>query len=145
MRLLSRSSQANGGQRLGDARLDDGRGERLHALALAGDPDAVAADLRNLSQDAKLGLDAALDAFEERTGFMAARGVDPARLAFSAAFARNLDYYTGFIFEVRGAHDKPLAGGGRYDGLIARLGAGEAVPAVGCAIWLDRVAGEARR
>ena len=57
---------------------------------------------------------------------MAARGLDVERFAFSAAFARNLDYYTGFIFEMqdpRRDDGKPIVGGGRYDGLLQHLGA----------------------
>ena len=51
---------------------------------------------------------------------------------------------TGFIFEL---HDpdrpdlKPIAGGGRYDGVLSRLGAPTPVPAVGASLWLDRLAG----
>jgi ATP phosphoribosyltransferase regulatory subunit len=56
---------------------------------------------------------------------------------------RNLDYYTGFVFEIgdeRRPGSKPIVGGGRYDGLLAMLGAGTEVPAVGASIWLDRLA-----
>ena len=45
---------------------------------------------------------------------------------FSAAFVRDLDYYTGFVFEAvdpRRADARPAVGGGRYDGLARRLGA----------------------
>jgi ATP phosphoribosyltransferase regulatory subunit len=111
-------------------------------LAVSGDPDDSAATLRSLSAEANLGLDPALDSFEARTGFMAARGVDVANIGFSAAFARNLDYYTGFVFELTDpASDTPatLAGGGRYDALLARLGATRAIPAVGASIWVDRI------
>ena len=67
---------------------------------------------------------------------------------FSAAFVRDFDYYTGFVFE---AHDparpdaKPALGGGRYDGLARRLGATEDIPAVGAAISLDRLANGGER
>jgi ATP phosphoribosyltransferase regulatory subunit len=111
-------------------------------LAIAGDPDSAAAVARTLARDAGLDLAAALDAFEERTGFMAAGGLDVASFHFSADFARNLDYYTGFIFEIRDARrpDDPLVvGGGRYDRLLQHLGAPEPIPAVGCSVWLDRV------
>ena len=47
-------------------------------LAVSADPDEAAADLRALSSDAGIDLDAALDLFESRTGFLAARGVDVA-------------------------------------------------------------------
>jgi ATP phosphoribosyltransferase regulatory subunit len=60
-------------------------------LAIAGDPDAAAGELRTLAADAKIALDAALDLFESRTGFLAARGVDVVRIGFSTAFGRGLD------------------------------------------------------
>jgi len=124
----------------------DVRAVLAEALAIAGDPDTASSDLRALAGRAGLDLSQVLDAFEERTGFLAARGVDVTQIAFSAAFARNLDYYTGFIFEL---HDpsrseaKPVAGGGRYDQVLSRLGAKSAIPAVGASLWLDRLAGAA--
>src|SRR5262249_38706178 len=110
-------------------------------LAINGDPDTVALAIRGLATDASIDLGQVVDAFEARTGFMAARDINVGDLAFSASFARNLDYYTGFIFETsdrRKEDARPLAGGGRYDGLLAHLGAKRPVPAVGCALWLDR-------
>lgn len=114
-------------------------------LAITGDPDAAARDIRGLARDAGLSIGPAVDAFEERTGFMAARGLDVASFAFAADFARNLDYYTGFIFEAQGPggpNGRPLVGGGRYDRLLQHLGADAPVPAVGCSFWLDRIAAE---
>ena len=111
-------------------------------LAIAGEPDACSAALRKLARDARLDIHAALDSFDERLGFIAARGVDMARLRFAAGFGRNLDYYTGFVFE---AHDparadgRPLIGGGRYDRLLRVLGATADIPAVGAAIWCERL------
>nr|WP_236841789.1 ATP phosphoribosyltransferase regulatory subunit [Bosea sp. PAMC 26642] len=116
------------------------------ALAIAGDPDTASAALRALAQAASLDLGERLDAFDERTGFLAVRGVDVGAIAFSTAFARNLDYYTGFIFELHDAaraDGKPVAGGGRYDNVLTRLGAGSAIAAVGASLWLDRLAGDA--
>src|ERR671930_15008 len=60
----------------------------------------AAAELRTIAKDGSLKLDAALDLFESRTGFLAARGVDVRRIKFSTAFGRGLDYYTGFVFEL---------------------------------------------
>ena len=113
-------------------------------LAIAGDPDQVAAEIRGLARDAALDLERAIDALEERTGFMAVRGFDIASFSFAADFARSLDYYTGFIFEIgdpRRADGKPLVGGGRYDRLLQHLGAAEPVAAVGCSFWLERIGG----
>jgi ATP phosphoribosyltransferase regulatory subunit len=112
-------------------------------VAVAGDPDAAAAQLRVLAAEARLDMNEALDGFESRTGFIAARGVDVTTLRFSAAFGRNLDYYTGAVFEIRDARAvgaKPIVGGGRYDGLLQRLGSPVPIPAVGCSIWVDRLA-----
>ncbi len=112
-------------------------------LAVSGDPDAAAAELRQLASDAGLALDAALDLFESRTGFLAARDVDVSRIRFSTAFGRGLDYYTGFVFELNDPADRangPLVAGGRYDGLLTRLGAKQTIPAVGFAVWIERVA-----
>ena len=114
-------------------------------LAIHGDPDDGAAALRKLAGAAGLDLDAELDAFEARIGFMAARGLDIGAMRFSTSFARNLDYYTSFIFEVHtpvllsSAPSRPVAGGGRYDTLLGKLGAADPMPAVGASIWLDRL------
>src|SRR6266702_7657356 len=112
-------------------------------LAVGGDPDEAAAELRSFARDAKLALDSALDLLESRTGFLAARGVDVSRIRFSTAFGRGLDYYTGFVFELHqpgaGANGQ-LVAGGRYDGLLTRLGSLAPIPAVGFAAWIDRLA-----
>ena len=113
-------------------------------LAIAGDPDEAAAELRTLASSAGLRIESALDLFESRTGFLAARGVDVSTLKFSTAFGRGLDYYTGFVFELHdpaGPPNGPLVAGGRYDELLSRLGAKTQIPAVGFAVWIERVAG----
>jgi ATP phosphoribosyltransferase regulatory subunit len=112
-------------------------------LAVAGDPDEGAAELRTIAKDGSLKLDAALDLFESRTGFLAARGVDVRRIKFSTAFGRGLDYYTGFVFELhdpQGRAAGQLVAGGRYDGLLTRLGSAKPIPAVGFAAWIERLA-----
>jgi ATP phosphoribosyltransferase regulatory subunit len=113
-------------------------------LAIAGDPDEAAADLRALAADGNMkeALGPALDLFESRTGFLAARGLDLQRLRFSTAFGRGFDYYTGFVFELTDPSrtGDPLVAGGRYDGLLTRLGAAEPIPAVGFAAWIERLA-----
>jgi len=108
-------------------------------LGIAGEPDDAAGQLRTLASDAKLDLNAAIDQFESRTGFMAARGINTKTIRFSTAFGRGLDYYTGFEFELhaRGNSTEPLVGGGRYDGLLTRLGARQPIPAVGFSIWIE--------
>jgi ATP phosphoribosyltransferase regulatory subunit len=112
-------------------------------LGIAGDPDEAAAELRALAGSAGLRIEPALDLFESRTGFLAARGIDVGRIRFSTAFGRGLDYYTGFVFELHDAAARPngpLVAGGRYDELLSRLGAGSAIPAVGFAVFIERAA-----
>ncbi len=115
-------------------------------LSLSGDPDDAASELRALATDARIALGPALDLFETRTGFLAARGVDVRTIKFATDFGRGIDYYTGFVFELHeasgnGAGGKsPLVAGGRYDGLLTRLGAKEPIPAVGFAAAIEELA-----
>jgi ATP phosphoribosyltransferase regulatory subunit len=113
-------------------------------LAIRGDPDECAAELRALAADANMAaaLAPALDLFESRAGFMAAQGIDLKRVRFSTAFGRGFDYYTGFVFELTDSArtGDPLVAGGRYDGLLTRLGSPEPIPAIGFAVWIERLA-----
>jgi ATP phosphoribosyltransferase regulatory subunit len=113
-------------------------------LAISGHPDAASRALRSLARDVGLPIDKALASFDERIGFMAARGLPIDEFTYSAAFVRDLDYYTGFVFEASapGRSGPPALGGGRYDGLAHKLGAAQPTPAVGAAIWLDRLSPE---
>src|SRR6202023_3453463 len=108
-------------------------------LAIAGDPDDAIARLRALADDAKLNIPAAIDQFESRVGFMAARGINTGATRFSTSFGRGLDYYTGFEFELhaKGSGVEPLVAGGGYDGLITQLGAPNPIPAVGFSVWVE--------
>jgi ATP phosphoribosyltransferase regulatory subunit len=111
-------------------------------LGVAGDPDAASRQLRKLAAETRLDIGAALDSLDQRIGFLAARGMKVENYTFSAAFVRDLDYYTGFVFEAVEsgyAGARPAVGGGRYDGLARRLGAPADIPAVGAAIWIDRL------
>jgi len=95
--------------------------------------------LHALADDTKLDISAAIDQFESRVGFMAARGIDTRLTRFSTSFGRGLDYYTGFEFELHttGNGVEPLVAGGRYDGLMTQLGAATPIPAVGFSIWVE--------
>lgn len=123
-------------------------------LGVSGAPRAALKTLRSLARHNRLDIGKAVDAFEARLDAFAAHGIDLDRLVFAADFGRRLDYYTGFVFEMHGsrrAGGRPVVGGGRYDRLVALIGGGSAVPAVGFAIWLDRIpspppsSGEAKR
>jgi ATP phosphoribosyltransferase regulatory subunit len=122
----------------------DVRGLIERFLAIGGDPDECAGALRALAADANMTneLSPTLDLLESRNGFLAARDIDLKRIHFSTAFGRGFDYYTGFVFELTdpARTGDPLVAGGRYDGLLTRLGAAEPTTAVGFAVWIERLA-----
>jgi len=115
------------------------------AAALAGapaDPVRVLAESRRLAAvrsfaelEASAGADPAVAArladWRELLGLLAGLGVDDL-VRVDLGIVRGLAYYTGFVFEAFDAdgEQRALAGGGRYDGLIERMG-GPSLPAVG--------------
>lgn len=115
-------------------------------LAISGTPDSAALALGELAAEEAPGLAAAVERFTRRTLGLVGHGIDTDRLTFAADFGRRIDYYTGFVFELgdpRRPDGKPVAGGGRYDRLLSlirnRDGTGGDIPAVGFALWLDRL------
>jgi ATP phosphoribosyltransferase regulatory subunit len=113
-------------------------------LAIAGTPKKAAAAMRARAKREGLAIDKAIDRFTARADALARDGINLDAVAFAADFGRRLDYYTGFVFEVHDAarpKQQQIVGGGRYDKLMALIGAGESVPAVGFSIWLDRIRG----
>ncbi|HTV31747.1 MAG TPA: ATP phosphoribosyltransferase regulatory subunit [Methylocella sp.] len=109
-------------------------------LCIEDHPERASERLWALARREKLDLAASLDLFDARLAAIAAQGLALAKLQFSTRLTRNLDYYTGFVFEAcaEGAAE-PVIGGGRYDGLPQALGAKQPIPAVGAAIWIDRL------
>ena len=76
--------------------------------------------------------------FEKVQSFLRDAGVD---FELDPRLVRGLDYYTKTAFEIKYAPlgaQSAVAGGGRYDGLIAEMG-GNPTPAVGFATGLERV------
>ena len=57
---------------------------------------------------------------------------------FISDFGRDIEYYTGLVFEVF-SEKKEIARGGRYDDLLKSLGAKNNIPAVGAAINLNNI------
>jgi ATP phosphoribosyltransferase regulatory subunit len=57
---------------------------------------------------------------------------------FITNFGRDIEYYTGIVFEIF-AGNKEIARGGRYDDLLKSLGAKKNIPAVGAAINLNNI------
>ena len=59
-------------------------------------------------------------------------------IIFITNFGRDVEYYTGIVFEVFSGN-KEIARGGRYDDLLKSLGAKKNIPAVGAAINLKNI------
>jgi ATP phosphoribosyltransferase regulatory subunit len=84
----------------------------------------------------------AVNNYNARLAAIEDQGLNPRRFHFSANFGRDLEYYTGFVFQIEataGNHTVAVAGGGRYDNLLADLGSPTPIPATGFAIHTERV------
>lgn len=71
---------------------------------------------------------------------LSAQSIAPERITLDAGLGRGLHYYTGLIFEIAAPGGLQLCGGGRYDDLVTALGGRSAIPAIGFAYGLERVA-----
>src|SRR5215468_11323326 len=90
----------------------------------------------------KIDIEPALVSFKRRLDLLDSHGVDTRQAQFSAVFGRSLEYYTGFVFQAispKLGATSPIASGGRYDGLLADLGAPHPVVAVGACIHAERL------
>jgi ATP phosphoribosyltransferase regulatory subunit len=61
------------------------------------------------------------------------------KMIFSTNFGRDMEYYTGIVFEIYNSSRKEIARGGRYDGLLKSLGSKKNISAVGAAINLNNL------
>ena len=59
------------------------------------------------------------------------------KIIFSTNFGRELEYYTGMVFNIKDQSSTNLIQGGRYDNLLSNLGSNRKIPAVGAAINLN--------
>jgi histidyl-tRNA synthetase len=84
---------------------------------------------------------AEIDAIERISRHLYSLGYGDDKVALDLSIARGLAYYTGPVFEAI-LLDAPqfgsIFGGGRYDSLVMRF-LGEAIPAVGASIGVDRL------
>lgn len=121
--------------------LDGGKADALNAyLAIAGEASGMDSAFAAIAGCERF--KGARDYYAKRLFEMEELGLNPRRFHFAAGFGRELEYYTGFTFQIEA--DTPhgpvsVAGGGRYDNLLSDMGSPVAVPAVGCAIHTDRL------
>ena len=122
-----------------DAKVADAIAQLLN---ISGPAEEALTNIRALLKTAGINLDPQLAAMDARLATLKSLGLDLARVQFTAHFGRNMEYYTGFVFELW-ARDKEgpvqIAGVGRYDSMMEMLGAKSAVSAIGCAIRTERV------
>jgi ATP phosphoribosyltransferase regulatory subunit len=111
-------------------------------LAVAGPPRAAMARIDDLMEVAGLDLGDALDTAQRRVDIFTEGGIDLGDTEFHSEFGRDLEYYSGFVFQIEipeAGRSGQIAGGGRYDTLLQSLGAPKSVPAVGSAIHTERL------
>lgn len=116
-------------------------------MAIDDTPPYAFARMRELAGSNDGSLKAALAGWEAR--LLELTRIAPAdRLRFAPALGHAFDYYDGVTFEVRSealGPDRAVAVGGRYDGLLTRLGGAGGARAVGCMVrpWRAWAGGEA--
>ncbi len=94
----------------------------------------ISHQIEELTREAGVDISPTLSRFDLRLQHLTDPGCDLGEIGFDASFGRSLEYYDGFVFEIRSARTDaypPLAGGGRYNAMTLRLGAAQAVPAIG--------------
>ncbi|MDE9451247.1 histidine--tRNA ligase [Aliiroseovarius sp. Z3] len=110
--------------------------------------DQTLANLRAAVGDSAIGAEGVTE-LEEIASLLGAQGYGPDRIVIDPSVVRGLGYYTGPVFEAeltfeildekgRPRQFGSVAGGGRYDDLVARF-TGQKVPAVGVSIGVDRL------
>ncbi len=111
--------------------------------------EATLANFDNAVRGSALGA-SGVSELREIDALVRAAGYGDGRIVVDPSVVRGLEYYTGTVYEVdltfeikddagRPVRFGSVAGGGRYDGLIARF-RGEAVPATGFSIGVSRLA-----
>ena len=136
-RAMGRAAEA------ANLRLDEKVADAIaELLDISGPALEALAKIRALLKSIDINLEPQLAAMDARLVTLKSLGVDLAGVQFTAHFGRNMEYYTGFVFELW-ARDREgpvqVAGGGRYDSMMEMLGAKKPVSAVGCAIRTERV------
>lgn len=111
-------------------------------LEISGRPEKAVTEIRKRLKNTGKTVQTAIDQLDKRLDLMVGKGIDLKNATLTTEFGRSFEYYTGFVFEFRagkGRSKERIVSGGRYDQLLTELGAPKPVPAVGCAIWTERL------
>ena len=110
-------------------------------LAVEASPREAIDRIATIGKGAGIDLGPTLYVLSRRFDLLEESGVNVDAATFATEFGRDLEYYSGLVFQIEVGGDKtsPIAGGGRYDGLLRSVGARAGVPAVGSAIHTERL------
>ncbi len=106
-----------------------------------GQPESVFANVKNYLAKLNIGLPYVED-LEKVCQFLSNYGIDQDKISIDLGLTRNLQYYTGIIFEMDYAgfdKENPICGGGRYDDLIETLGYQQPLSGCGFAFELEKI------
>jgi ATP phosphoribosyltransferase regulatory subunit len=95
-----------------------------------------------ISKGARVDVGPALQALVRRFERLEQCGMDLGKATFATEFGRSFEYYSGLVFQIEVEDEGDtgqIAGGGRYDRLLAHFGAPRDVPAIGSAIHTERL------
>ena len=148
--LLGAGREDESGDFTAGAGLSDAQADTILAFTTARGTDAGAtvARLREVVGATDEGA-RGVDDLERIGALLDAQGYGPDRIRVDPSVVRGLGYYTGPVFEAEVTFETPdeqgrprafgsVAGGGRYDDLVRRF-TGQAVPATGVSIGVDRL------
>ena len=115
-------------------------------LAVEANPREAIDRISMIAKGAGVDLGPALYILSRRFDLLEEQGVNIGAATFATEFGRDLEYYSGLVFQIGTGGDvaSPVAGGGRYDGLLRSVGAPVEVPAVGSAIHTERLLGSVK-
>lgn len=117
-------------------------------LSISDTPGKALAAIRAIPGARGKALTSALADWEARLAVIIKSGVPEGAMLMATTLGHAFEYYDGLTFEVRSSAlgaDRPVAVGGRYDGLPARLDGPADTKAVGCMVrpWRAFKGGEA--
>ena len=111
-------------------------------LSIKDKPSLAIIRLRKLCKSLDGSLLNKIDEAEKRFEIIQSTGVDFQNAIFGAEKGRDVEYYSGFLYDFAWDNNKEsiyIGGGGRYDNLIKLLGSENKIPAVGAALNLKKV------
>ncbi|MAP93594.1 MAG: hypothetical protein CMK07_01470 [Ponticaulis sp.] len=137
-RLQARASASS------DPLPDSARDVLSQLIEISGPPSVFLERLSNLAEVHQLDITTILERTRSLISALDEKGVPFwSHAHMSIQFGRRFDYYDGLVFELchtAFSSQRPLAAGGRYDGLVSMLSQGQrSAPAIGGVIRPDRV------